>query len=71
MVREKEVLSWHDWYAHVVHWFWSMVLYFYYGLYGIVWSDYYDIGYAIGMEVRILSEHTLEDASAKKVFCDA
>ena len=69
MVREKYVTSWHEWYAHVVHWMWSIFLYFFYGLYGIVWSDYYDIGYAIGMQVRILADHTLEEATAKKTHC--
>ena len=51
LLVEKYIVSWEAWYAHLIHYFWTLTLYFFYFLYGVVWTNQYDMGYAVGMEI--------------------
>jgi len=49
------VVSWDERYANVVHNFWHLVNYLFYFVYGVVWTNYYDMAFAAGVFVRILT----------------
>ena len=48
-LREYYISNWQLWYAHIIHYFFSIMCYFFYFVYGIVWSNEYDQGLAIGI----------------------
>ena len=54
LVINKNISSWDAWYAHIIHYFWTLVLYFYYFIYGVIWTNHYDMGYGVGMITQTL-----------------
>ena len=50
MIREKYVSNWDEWLAHIIFKFFTIVEFFFYFIYGVVWKNRYDMGFAIGTE---------------------